>query len=432
MDFEVDRRDFRRTRIVAGGNTALSPGQIRLAVERFALTTNNVTYAVVGDMLDYWGFFPTEAPWGRLPAMGLGSVVESAHPDIATGGRYFGFYPMSSNVVIAVKPLSSTAATQTEGARSTGAVAFRDVGAHRAQHAATYTDFRDVATDAMFDPDKADEFLLLWGMFMTSFLVDDYLGDADAEGGVFRGAGQTLVTSASSKTSICLAACLARRESHHSIGVTSPRNRSFVERLGLYDEVITYDEIDRTDAGVASGLVDMAGSGRGAVGDPHALRRQPEILHRGRRHPLGGNGRRQRPPRAAAGVLLRSRTERQARQGMGSRGVGEPDRPSIPRPSRPHRAMADGGAPDRPRRHRSHLPGTPRGSGRPCHRLRVLNERGQPAMTQTAYLSGWGDLNSRPSVPQLRKGHISQYQRVPKYPSDVGFYNIGVTSRTWG
>ena len=39
-------------------------------------------------------------------------------------------------------------------------------------------------------------------MFMTSFLVDDYLGDADAEGGVFRGAGQTLVTSASSKTSI--------------------------------------------------------------------------------------------------------------------------------------------------------------------------------------------------------------------------------------
>ena len=261
MDFEVDRRDFRRTRTAANQNTALSLGQIRLAVERFALTTNNVTYAVVGDMLDYWGFFPTEAPWGRLPAMGLGSVVESAHPDIAAGGRYFGFYPMSSDVVITAKPLSSTAATQTEGARSTGAVAFRDVGAHRAQHAATYTDFRDVATDAMFDPDKADEYLLLWGMFMTSFLVDDYVGDAGSEGGVFRGAGQTLVTSASSKTSICLAACLARRKDHHSIGLTSPRNRSFVEGLGLYDEVITYDEIDRTDARVASGLVDMAGSG---------------------------------------------------------------------------------------------------------------------------------------------------------------------------
>ena len=261
MDFEVDRQNFRRTRTTAGQDTALSPGQVRLAVERFALTTNNVTYAVVGDMLDYWGFFPTEAPWGRLPAMGLGSVVESAHPDIATGGRYFGFYPMSSDVVITAEPLSSTAAAPPDMTRSTDAVAFRDVGPHRAQHAATYTDFRDVATDAMFNPDKADEFLLLWGMFMTSFLVDDYLGDADAEGDVFRGAGQTLITSASSKTSICLAACLARREGHHSVGVTSPRNRSFVEGLGLYDEVITYDEIDRTDGRVSSGLVDMAGSG---------------------------------------------------------------------------------------------------------------------------------------------------------------------------
>lgn len=261
MDFEVDRRDFRRTRTTAGQNTALIPSQIRLAVERFALTTNNVTYAVVGDMLDYWGFFPTEAPWGRLPAMGIGAVVESAHPDIAAGGRYFGFYSMSSDVVIAAEPRTGAAAARPDGARPTDAVVFRDVGLHRARHAATYTDFHDVATDAMFNPDKADEYLLLWGMFMTSFLVDDYLGDADSEGGVFRGASQILVTSASSKTSICLAACLSRRENHHSIGVTSPRNRAFVERLGLYDEVITYDEIDRTDGRVASGLVDMAGSG---------------------------------------------------------------------------------------------------------------------------------------------------------------------------
>ena len=261
MDFEVDRQDFRRTRIAADRSPGLSPGQIRLEVERFALTTNNVTYAVVGDMFDYWGFFPTEAPWGRLPVMGLGSVVESAHPDIAAGGRYFGFYPMSSEVVITAEPRSGAVEARADEARSAGGVAFRDVGAHRAQHAATYTDFRDIATDVTFDPDRVNEYLLLWGMFMTSFLVDDYLGDADALGGVFRGAGQTLVTSASSKTSICLAACLARREDHHSIGVTSPRNRAFVEDLGLYDEVITYDEIDRTGAEVASGLVDMAGSG---------------------------------------------------------------------------------------------------------------------------------------------------------------------------
>ena len=180
---------------------------------------------------------------------------------------------MSSEVVIAAKPLSSPAGAQPDGARSAGAVAFRDVGAHRAQHAATYTDFRDVtATDAMFNPDRVDEYLLLWGMFMTSFLVDDYLGDADAEGGIFRGANQTLVTSASSKTSICLAACLARREGHHSIGVTSPRNRAFVEGLDLYDQVITYGR-DRPDRRQRRLWPGRHGRQRpGAVGDPHALR----------------------------------------------------------------------------------------------------------------------------------------------------------------
>ena len=239
MEFEVNRQDFRDTRTVDSSPAKLTPGQIRLAVERFALTANNVTYAVAGNMLDYWGFFPTEAPWGRIPAMGLGSVVESAHPDIGTGGRFFGFYPMSTEVVITAEPKGD---------------AFTDAGVHRANHAAVYTDFSDVAADIMFRDDRVDEFLLLRGLFMTSFLADDYLGDHG-----FHGASQTLVTSASSKTSICLAACLARR-GHRSVGLTSARNRAFVEGLGLYDEVIVYEEIDQLDPKAASGLVDMAGS----------------------------------------------------------------------------------------------------------------------------------------------------------------------------
>jgi len=142
---------------------------------------------------------------------------------------------------------------------STGA--FRDVGAHRANHAAIYTGFRDVEVDPTFRPEKVDEYLLLWGMFMTSFLVDDYLADTDHANGAFHGAKQTLVTSASSKTSISLASCLARREGHAAIGLTSERNRDFVTGLGLYDQVLTYDEIDQLDASIPSTLVDMAGSG---------------------------------------------------------------------------------------------------------------------------------------------------------------------------
>ncbi len=246
MQFEVNRADFHDTRVTQtrseSGPGELRPGQVRFRVERFALTTNNITYAVAGDMLDYWGFFPTDdEPWGRIPAMGLGSVTESAHPDIAVGGRYFGFYPMATDVVIEAAPLDDVV---------------RAVGTHRATHAATYTDFRDVEHDVMFRPEQADEYLLLWGVFMTSFLIDDYLADND-----FFGATQTLVTSASSKTSISLATCLAERNNHRCIGLTSARNRTFVEGLGLYDEVVTYDEVNRVDATATSALVDMAGSG---------------------------------------------------------------------------------------------------------------------------------------------------------------------------
>jgi hypothetical protein len=239
MDFEVDRGDFRHTQFVEADPRALEPGQIRLTVERFAFTSNNISYALSGDMLGYWGFFPTEAPWGRLPTMGLGSVVESANADIEIGGRYFGFYPMSTELVIEAEPAGS---------------GFTDVGAHRSGHAATYTGFVDIATDPTFRENRADEYLLLRGLFMTSYLADDFLGDND-----FHGATQTLVTSASSKTSIALAHCLAAR-GHRSVGLTSARNRGFVEGLGLYDQVVTYDEIETLDAATPSAVVDMAGS----------------------------------------------------------------------------------------------------------------------------------------------------------------------------
>jgi len=241
MYFEVNRQNFRDTRVSDPAPPALEPGQVRLDIERFAVTTNNITYAVAGDMLDYWGFFPAEQPWGRIPGIGLGSVIESANPNIAVGGRYFGFYPMAAQHILT--------------AEARGADALRDIGPHRANHAVTYTDFRNVEADHTFDPHRVDEYLLLWGMFMTSFLVDDKLGDTD-----FSGAAQTLVTSASSKTSISLASCLAARPGHRSVGLTSQRNRVFVEGLDLYDHVLTYDEVDQLDPSVPSGVVDMAGN----------------------------------------------------------------------------------------------------------------------------------------------------------------------------
>lgn len=241
MIFEVDRQNIRTTRVADDESATLEPGQVRLSVERFAFTSNNVSYAVAGDMLDYWGFFPAEATWGRIPAIGIGTVTESANPAIEVGGRYFGFYPMGSDLVVL--------------AERRGDHGFRDVASHRAEHAVTYTDFRDIDADPSFDTDRVDEYLLLWGMFMTSFLIDDQLGDRS-----FEGASATIVTSASSKTSISLASCLATRSDIQAIGLTSERNRAFVEGLGLYDTVATYDEVAQLDASVRTGVVDMAGN----------------------------------------------------------------------------------------------------------------------------------------------------------------------------
>ncbi len=38
----------------------LAPGEVLLRIDRFSLTTNNITYAAFGDaMMKYWSFFPT-------------------------------------------------------------------------------------------------------------------------------------------------------------------------------------------------------------------------------------------------------------------------------------------------------------------------------------------------------------------------------------
>ena len=92
IDFQVNRDDFRETRFVPGTPIDdLGEGQVLFRIDRFALTSNNISYAAAGDMLDYWGFFPGEDRWGRIPAMGFGVVAASRNPEIPEGGQCFGF-----------------------------------------------------------------------------------------------------------------------------------------------------------------------------------------------------------------------------------------------------------------------------------------------------------------------------------------------------
>lgn len=242
LDFQVDRDDFRNCRVVPGAATdPLASGQVLFKVDRFALTSNNISYAAAGDMLNYWGFFPAPDRWGRIPAMGFGDVIASENAEIKVGSRCFGFFPMSRHLIIDAK------------AGPNGMV---DRVAHRADHAPVYRTYSYVGNDPQYEQEREDQIMLLRGLFMTSFLIDDLLDDED-----FYGAESTIITSASSKTSIALAYLLRRRRRGPVIGLTSARNRPFVEGLGCYDEVVIYDDAGSISNERASVMVDMAGNG---------------------------------------------------------------------------------------------------------------------------------------------------------------------------
>lgn len=237
MHLEINRSDIRVSRIAATKPRALEPGEILFSVERFAVTSNNVSYALSGDFLDYWGFFPTEDGWGRLPVMGFGIVTESAHADISVGQRYFGFFPAGDHHIVQAEKTSG------------GCI---DIGAHRDKHAMAYRAFDEVSP-TLIDTDNA--YILLRGLFITSFLAEDFLFD----NGMF-GAGQIVVSSASSKTAIALAHCIRARGNTHCIGLTSATNVDFVHRVNLYDEVATYDEIENLAEWAPTIYVDIAGN----------------------------------------------------------------------------------------------------------------------------------------------------------------------------
>jgi len=242
VDFLVQKQDWSKFEITTSPRPTLEEGEILFSVDRFALTANNISYALSGDMLGYWKFFPAPDGMGRIPVMGYGDVIESRHPEIETGTRCFGFFPMSRYLRIEPGRVSATQ--------------IMDGAAHRSELAAAYNQYSPVLFDGLYDPAHEDAMALLRGLFLTSFLADDALGETH-----YAGAKSVLISSASSKTSIALAHCVSQRDAVETIGLTSARNRAFVESLGCYDQVLTYDEIESLDASRPVGFVDMAGNG---------------------------------------------------------------------------------------------------------------------------------------------------------------------------
>ncbi len=240
-DFLVRRNDLRECRIAESEAPALEPGQALLRVDSFGLTANNITYAVMGQIMSYWDFFPAEEGWGRVPMWGFAEVERSEAPGVEPGVRLYGYLPPSSYLV--VTPADP------------GAHGFLDGSPHRAALPSAYQSYLASDVDPFYRADTEELQMLLRPLFFTSFLIDDQLFD---EGLCAR--GPVVISSASSKTAIAAAFLLAQREGVELVGLTSPRSAEFVSGLGVYGRTVTYDAIDSLEREPAT-FVDIAGDG---------------------------------------------------------------------------------------------------------------------------------------------------------------------------
>jgi hypothetical protein len=247
---EVWRSDLRRMQAIddpdAPQARALATGEARLRIDRFALTSNNITYAAFGEAMKYWQFFPcADAAWGCIPVWGFAEVVESLAEGVSVGERCYGYWPMGRYLV--VQPVRVNAR------------GFADGAAHRQGLAAVYNQMQRCAADPAYDTALEPQQAILRPLFTTSFLIDDFLADAR-----FFGAEQLLLSSASSKTAYGTAFCLSRRRGQPGatrvVGLTSAGNLDFCRSLGCYDQVLGYDALGTLPTDVPSVYVDFAGA----------------------------------------------------------------------------------------------------------------------------------------------------------------------------
>jgi len=244
--FQVDRSKLRTTRWVESEREPLADGAVRFRVDSFALTSNNVTYAAFGETMNYWGFFPTgDAGTGCIPVWGFADVIESRCDGVAVGERFYGYWPIADEAVL--QPVNVKASGFVDGA------------AHRRDLHAVYNQYTRCSSDPGYVASQEAQQALLRPLFITSFLIDDFLADND-----FFGARRVILSSASSKTAYGTAFCIAQRRGGASavevVGLTSPANLAFTRGLGCYDQVLGYDELTTLPASTPVVYVDFSGS----------------------------------------------------------------------------------------------------------------------------------------------------------------------------
>lgn len=240
----VNRTNIAECRLAERPLPALADGEILVATRDFALTANNISYALSGDQLGYWRFFPEDADWGIVPVFGFAEIVDSRCADVPKGTGIWGYLPMASHFVMQPGHISARG--------------FVDAAAHRQCLPLVYNQYALTAADSPAMQAAADARSLLFPLFTTAYLIADYFAD-----NALFGARQFIIGSASSKTGFGTAHYLAALPERPEaiVGLTSPRNIDFTRRLGMFDTVLDYGDIAALDPAIPSVYIDMSGDG---------------------------------------------------------------------------------------------------------------------------------------------------------------------------
>lgn len=250
QEFQTNKADITKSRLVKTPASTVGDNEVLVKVDRFAFTANNITYAAMGEPLQYWQFFPPHddnidnndntEKWGIIPVWGFADVIKSNHPELPIGERLFGYFPPADDLVM--KPTKMTPMGLSDGS------------AHRAQLPPTYNMYQRVNHEPGYYKASDNQRMLLFPLHMASFCLYDLLKSNE-----WFGAEQVVIISASSKTSTGLAyGLMDDKDAPHIIGLTSEHHLDFVNSIDAYDSVLSYDTLEQIDATKPTVIVDMS------------------------------------------------------------------------------------------------------------------------------------------------------------------------------
>ena len=233
----VSRTDMRKTHLAQIQHADLQPGEVELEIRHFALSANNITYAVLGHLTPN-RYFAAPEGYGHIPVWGFATVARSRNSAVTEGERVWGFLPIATHLVFP--------------AQDYGSRGFMDGSAHRQWLPDVYNRYARV--DLGLDEDIE---MLFRPLFLTAYVLEQFL----RRNGFF-GAKTAVLSSASSKTALCIAHVLKRSGVDLAlIGLTSGKNVKHVSGFACYDRVLDYRSLETLDRSAPTLLLDMAGNG---------------------------------------------------------------------------------------------------------------------------------------------------------------------------